>query len=170
MMAKVNWLKARRWFVHGGTDVAHIGLPNKATGKMDYPTFRQIADFYDVTIQTICARNKKENWHDRRQQAQEELDQKLNKNLSDLGVRSLTEINKDVAKIAENVIGLYVKQIIPKTDENGKPIKPMFITSYDVLQFIRLLQEIAEKASGVDGDSDDPIEKYRKVLKEIKGD
>lgn len=162
-MSRVNWLESRRWFCHGGDSPKNIGKPNKATGKMEYPTFQQIADFYGVTIQTICAKNKKENWHDRRLQAQEELDIKLNKRLSELGIKSLTEVNAEHFKIGNLVIQRFLEQNAER-DKQGKPQKPQTIYAKDALGWAKLRQEISEKASNVDDGNEITVNVEHKIL------
>ena len=162
-MAKVTWLEARRWFCHGGDSPMTTGKPNKATGKMEYPTLQAIGDFYGVTRQTMCKRSTKESWQDRKLQAQEELDEKLSKRITELGIKSLTEVNSEHFKIGDLVIRRFLEQMQPK-DSKGNPQKPQAIYAKDALGWAKLRQEISEKASNVEDGNEITVNVEHKVL------
>ena len=162
-MSKVNYLEARRYYVHGGSDIKHIGKPNKATGKIEYPSLQTIADFYGVLLQTICKKSKAENWIDRRKQAQEEFDEKASKRLAELGIKSLTEVNAEHFKIGNLVIQRFLEQNQEK-DKKGKPQKAQTIYAKDALGWAKLRQDISEKASNVDDGNEITVNVEHKVL------
>lgn len=162
-MAKVNWLEARRWFCHGGNSPATTGKPNRATGKLEYQTLQAIGDFYGVTRQTMCRRSTKESWQDRKLQAQEEFDEKVSKRITELGIKSLAEVNSEHFKIGDLVIRRFLEQMQPK-DSNGNPQKLMAIFAKDALGWAKLRQEISEKVSDVEDGNEFTINVEHKVL------
>lgn len=168
-MSKVNYLEARRYYVHGGSDIKNIGKPNRATGKIEYPSLQSIANFYGVTLQTLCKKSKSENWIDRRKQAQEDFDEKANKRIAELGIISLAEVNAEHFKIGNLVIKRFLEQNQEK-DKQGKPQKPQTIYAKDALGWAKLRQEISEKASNVDSNEITVNVEHKVLSKEGKNE